>query len=98
MIVIFIIKIKLLNKFYNKMIRSIQRRNIQVKCNFCMEWMNVNTDVKFDINVCDACLDQGISLNNLFAISSQGQIYQLYMVKQNSCKLDEYRLDNVSRR
>jgi hypothetical protein len=59
---IFIIKILLLNIFLNKMlIRSIQRRNVQVKCNFCMEWMNLNTDVKFNINVCDGCLDQGAS-------------------------------------
>ena len=56
----------------------------QVKCNFCMEWMSLNTDVRFNINVCDHCLTQGCEDNNLRAISSQGELYQLYMVKQNS--------------
>jgi hypothetical protein len=79
------------------LIRSIQRRNVQVKCNFCMEWMNLNTDVKFKINVCDGCLNQGASYNSLLAVSSQGQIYQLYMIKQNSCLSEEDRLDYLSK-
>lgn len=64
--------------------RGVQRKNIQIKCNFCMEWMSLNTDIKLNINICNSCLETGCTSNNLRAISSEGQIYQVYIIKQNS--------------
>ncbi len=52
--------------------RTIQRKNTQVKCNFCFNWINLNTEVKLNMNICDICLDNGCTSNNLRAISSQG--------------------------
>lgn len=52
--------------------RAIQIKNTQVKCNFCFEWMNLNTEVKLNINICDICFNSGCASHNLRAISSQG--------------------------
>lgn len=60
--------------------REIVKEIIEVRCNFCFNWINAPNLVKGDFNSCIGCLNQHLSIKTIIH-TPDGDNYKLHISK-----------------
>jgi hypothetical protein len=53
------------------------------KCNFCYNWFQVYSEIKFGLNICEECIYKALNTNCFKLPTQQGYLYQVYLARRH---------------
>lgn len=55
----------------------------EAKCNFCYNWFQVFSEIKFGLNICEGCIYKALNTSCFKLPTPQGHLYQVYLARRH---------------